>query len=395
MQPEADTLLCGNVPTDADAVRPNQLHACRAVADLCRAGSHEGGAATAWPVVRRETAVAGGTVNQRRRSNVLVTDTAWPSIQVEAEVLACVGADVTLAETEEEAVLLSLVGDADAILTCWAAVPATMIRAGTRLQVVGRFGIGVDNIAVEEATRRGIPVTNVPAYCLDEVSEHVLALIFAFGRRIHEYDRRVRSGVWETRASAPLHRIRGSTLGIVGFGRIGRTLARKAVALGMRVVASDPYLDPSMFESEGCLGYSLSGLLAEADYLSLHVPLTPSTRHLIGEAELRRMKPGAFIINASRGGVVDQEVLIRALREGWIAGAGLDVFEPERLPPSHPIFSLPNVLATPHVAFYSEESLHDLRTAASANVAAILSGHRPQSIVNPEVLSLPRWAHLL
>jgi len=146
--------------------------------------------------------------------------------------------------------------------------------------------------------------------------------------------------------------------------------------------------------SEGCLKLGLSDLLHEADYVSLHVPLLPSTRHLIGEVELRQMRPTAVLINASRGGVVDQGALIRALREGWIAGAGLDVFEPERLPPSHPIFGLPNVLTTPHVAFYSEESLQDLRRSAAANVAAILSGQCPSSVVNPEVLALPRWAHL-
>jgi len=171
---------------------------------------------------------------------VLVTDIAWPSTEIEADVLSRVGAEVVLAESGEEAELLRLVCDADAILTCWAAVSSAMIRAGARLQVVGRFGIGVDNIAVTEATRLGIPVTYVPDYCLDEVSEHVLALILSLARRVHEYDKRIRAGIWETRTSAPLHRIRGSTLGIVGLGQIGRTLARKAIALGMRVPRTTP-----------------------------------------------------------------------------------------------------------------------------------------------------------
>jgi D-3-phosphoglycerate dehydrogenase / 2-oxoglutarate reductase len=318
---------------------------------------------------------------------VLVTDHTWPSVEPEAAVLARVGARIVEARTGEEDELVDLVADADAILTCFAKVTARVIRAGARLQVVGRYGIGVDNIAVEEATRLGIPVTNVPAYCLDEVAEHALALLFALARKTGAYDRAVRDGEWSLATGAPMFRIAGKTLGIVGFGKIGRTLARKARALGLEVIAHDP--GATDVES-----VSLEELAERSDFVSVHTPLTPETRGLIGEAILRRMKPTAFVINTARGGIVDQDALLRALDEGWIAGAGIDVFVPERLPPEHPLLARENLVATPHVAFYSEESVVELETLAAENVAAILSGRRPHALVNPEVLELERWAHL-
>jgi D-3-phosphoglycerate dehydrogenase len=320
---------------------------------------------------------------------VLVTDHTWPSVEPEAEVLARVGARIVEAQSGEEDELVELVRDADAILTCFAKVTASVIRAGERLQVVGRYGIGVDNIAVEEATRLGIPVTNVPAYCLDEVAEHALALVFALARKICAYDAAVRRGDWSLGTGAPIFRIAGRTLGIVGFGKIGRTLAAKARGLGLEVIAFDPHTAAADVEL-----VSLEELAERSDFVSVHTPLTPETQGLIGEPILRRMKPTAFVINTARGGIVDQEAVLRALDEGRIAGAGIDVFVPERLPPDHPLLVRRNLIATPHVAFYSEESVVELETLAAENVAAILSGRRPHAVVNPEVLELERWAHL-
>jgi D-3-phosphoglycerate dehydrogenase len=325
---------------------------------------------------------------------VLVTDHRWPSVDPEAEVLARVGARIVEATTGEEEELLALVEDADAILTCFAKVSADVIRAGTRLQVVGRYGIGVDNIAVDEATRLGIPVTNVPAYCLDEVAEHALALLFAFARKICRYDTAVRDGEWGLATGAPTFRIAGRTLGIVGFGKIGRTLAAKARGLGLIVVAFDLRMSGADAREQDVEPVSLEELARRSDFVSVHTPLTPETEGLIGESILRRMKPTAFLINTARGGIVDQEALLRALDEGWIAGAGIDVFVPERLAADHPLLAHPNLLATPHVAFYSEESVLALEVLAAENVAAVLSGWRPHALVNPEVLELDRWAHL-
>ena len=326
--------------------------------------------------------------------NVLGTDVAWPSVEPEAAVLARVGADLILAESGSEEELLRLVPEADAILTCWAQVPTSVVRAGARLQVIGRYGIGVDNIAVDEATRRGIIVTNVPAYCLDEVSDHAMALILACARKICHFDTLVHEGDWEIASGKPLFRLRGQTLGIIGFGKIGRTLVPKAQAFGLRVLVNDPYVGEDAVAACGCELVELGVLLNQADFISIHVPLTEATRGLIDESRLRQMKPTAFIINTARGAIIEQDALVDAIEQGRIAGAALDVFVPERLRADHPLLKMPNVITTPHVAFYSEESVQDLEVLAAENVAAVLSGRRPAAVVNPEVLDLPRWSHL-
>lgn len=333
-------------------------------------------------------------MSDRTDRRILVTDVAWPSVEPEAEVLGRIGGELVLAESGREEELLSLVPAADAILTCWAQVPASVVQAGQKLQVIGRYGIGVDNIAVEEATRRGILVTNVPAYCLDEVSDHAMALMLACARKVCHYNARAHAGDWEVASGKPLFRIRGQTLGIIGFGKIGQTLAPKAKAFGLRVLVYDPYVSTEIVTAHQCEKAELDTLLTEADFVSIHAPLTDSTRGMIDEARLQQMKSTAFIINTARGAIIDQDALVRALERGWIAGAALDVFVPERLPTDHPLLKLSNVIATPHVAFYSEESLRDLQIQAAENVAAVLSGQRPASIVNSEVLSLPRWSHL-
>jgi D-3-phosphoglycerate dehydrogenase / 2-oxoglutarate reductase len=325
---------------------------------------------------------------------VLVTDHTWPSVEPEAEVLRRVGARLVVAETGEENELLALVPQADAILTCFARVSPNVVRAGERLQVIGRYGIGVDNIAVEQATKLGIPVTNVPAYCVDEVAEHALALLLTLARGVHVYDRAIRDGHWELSRGAPLHRVAGRTLAIVGFGKIGQALAPRAAGLGLRVLAVDRTARRAAIEALGAEPAGLDEALVEADFVSLHCPLTDETRGLIDESRLRSMKPTAFLVNSARGGLVDHEALLRALREGWIAGAGLDVFDPEPLEVGHPLLRQPNLVATPHVAFYSEESLVDLEVRAAENVAAILDGRMPGSVVNSEVLELERWEHL-
>src|SRR5262245_13841660 len=240
---------------------------------------------------------------------VLVTDYTWPSTTPEAEVLAAVGARLLVAETGSEEELLSLVPQADGILTCFKKVSADVIRAGERLQVVGRYGIGVDNIAVDEATRLGIPVTNVPAYCLDEVAEHALALLLACARKVCQYNTAVHEGNWSLQTGMPNYRLRGRTLGIVGFGNIGQTLAEKARAFGLRILAYDPYLSDEKIRQLEAEPTSLDDLFAQADFVSLHTPLTPETRGLVSAERLRRMKPAAFVINTARGGLVVTDAL--------------------------------------------------------------------------------------
>jgi D-3-phosphoglycerate dehydrogenase len=318
---------------------------------------------------------------------VLVTDHPWPSVDQETETLATVGARPVFAETGEEGELVALVRDADAILTCFARVTPRVIESGPRLRVIGRYGVGVDNIAVETATALGIPVTNVPSYCEHEVAEHALALLLALARRVVAFDRSVRDGEWSLARGQPIHRIAGTTLGIVGFGHIGRMLARKARGLGMTVVVHQPRLAEADESAAGVEAVGLDELARRADFVSLHVPLDERTRHLVDRDLLRAMKPTAFLVNTARGGIVDRDALLEALRDGWIAGAALDVVEPEPLPPDDPLLALPNLIATPHAAYYSEESLLDLGRLAAENVAAVLDGRRPSSVVNPEVLA--------
>jgi D-3-phosphoglycerate dehydrogenase len=325
---------------------------------------------------------------------VLITDYTWPSTQPEAEVLAKIGAKLLIAQSGTEEEIVELVPQADAILTCFADVTPPVIQAGHKLQVIGRYGIGVDNIAVDTATSLGIPVTNVPVYCADEVAEHTLALLFSSARGVCRYDKAVRLDNWDLATGSPMYRIRGRTLGILGFGHIGRTLALKTQGLGMRVIAHDPYIDEGALTDHQVEMVSIDDLFSMADFLTVHTPLVPQTRGLIDESRLRSMKSTATIINCARGAIIDHQALERALRKGWIAAAAGDVFEPEHLDPDHPLLALPNLIATPHVAFYSEESVLDLEIMAAENVAAILSGSRPAAVVNPEVLDLPRWSHL-
>jgi D-3-phosphoglycerate dehydrogenase len=327
-------------------------------------------------------------------STVLVTDYTWASLEPEIEVLARVGARTIVASDPGENELVRLVRDADAILTCFADVTRAVIRAGERLQVISRYGIGTDNIDVDEATRQGIVVTNVPDYCIEEVTEHALALLLALARGVCVFNGGVRNGNWELLQAGHLRRVAGQTLGIVGYGRIGRRLAEKAAGLGLTVIAYDPLAEDAEASHRGIRLVGLDDLAQNADFVSLHAPLTPTTQGIIGERFLQAMKPTAVLINTARGGLVDHDALARALSNGWIAGAGIDVFEPERLPRDHPLLGLDNLVATPHVAFYSELSVLELELAAARNVADVLAGRRPGTVINPEVFELPRWQHL-
>jgi D-3-phosphoglycerate dehydrogenase len=261
-----------------------------------------------------------------------------------------------------------------------------MIGGAARLRVIARTGIGVDNIDVAAASARSIPVTNVPAYCTDEVAEHVIALMMTLRRRVLDYDRALRARDWSLETGVPLHRLWGQTFGIFGYGRIGAATARLAQALGLRVIAHAPVLRAGDVDAAGVEAVTLEALAQRADVLSIHAPLTESTRGAIGAPFLALMKPGAVLINTARGAIVDQDALVAALHGGRIGGAALDVFDPERLERAHPLLSAPNTILTPHVAYYSEESLADLARLAAENVAAVLDGRRPASVVNEPAL---------
>lgn len=320
------------------------------------------------------------------RYRVLVTDYAWPTLDVERSLLDTVDAALIVAEPGGPDKLIEPARDVDAILTCWRQIPPAALETASRCRIVSRYGIGLDNIPVDRATELGIVVTNVPDFCLEEVAEHTLALIFACARRIVTFAAATQRGEWNLTAAPGLPRLSQQTLGLVGYGNIARTLARKAHALGMRIIAYTPRLAADALSPWGRATNDLDTLLAAADYVSLHVPLTESTRGLIDAAALRKMKPSAYLINTARGAVVDEDALVQALTEGWIAGAALDVMTTEPPPADHPLLALDNVIATPHAAFYSEPALVDLATKAAQHVLQVLQGHVPDHVVNPSVL---------
>jgi D-3-phosphoglycerate dehydrogenase len=275
-----------------------------------------------------------------RTYGILITDHPAPNVDIETTVLDAVKGRLMVAQPGSEAELLELALGADAIMTCFAHVPASVVLAAPRLQVIGRYGVGVDNIAVSTASQRGVIVANVPAYCVDEVAEHAIALLLALARRITRYSQAVRSGNWALATGMPMHRLAGQSLGIIGFGRIGQAMAARGRALELRVIALDPRATDDEFASRNVQRADLDQVLSESDFISLHTPLTQETHHLIDWSRLNKMKPNAVVINTSRGGVIDLEALERALKAGVIAGAGLEMFEPERLAQDHPLLAL-------------------------------------------------------
>ncbi|MDA1347967.1 MAG: C-terminal binding protein [Chloroflexi bacterium] len=327
---------------------------------------------------------------------VLITDYVWPSVEPEREVLAAIGAELIVAPNGDEDTLVTMAKDVDAILTCFAKVNENVVRAAEKCIVIGRFGVGVDNIAVDTATELGIAVTYVPDYCIDEVSDHVMALLLAWNRRIVPLDRSVRTTGW---GSVPLTmrimRLRGKTLGIVGFGRIGRSVALKAQAFGFDVLTYDPYVDAEAAAEQGVRAVDLSTLLRESEFVTLHAPVTPETGSLIGRAELEMMKPEAFLINCARGALIDEDALYDALTSGQIAGAGVDVLVDLAPPPDDRLFQLDNLLVTPHTAFFSQEATLELEQRAAGEVASVLQGKMPDNLVNRDVLSHPNPRHSL
>jgi D-3-phosphoglycerate dehydrogenase len=317
---------------------------------------------------------------------VLLTDYAWPDLEIERAILRQADAELIVAEQTDAAALARLAAGCEAIMTNWVKVPESVIAAAPKCKIIARLGIGLDNIDVAAATRRGIVVTNVPDYCVVEVAEHALALLFTLARKTAFYHHETKSGRYNLQAGLPLNRIEGQTLGIVGLGNIGCKLAEKAVSLGLNVLASGRNRPAQTDLPKGVTWCDLDELLARSDFISLHVPLTPETKHLIGAKQLARMKPSAFLINTARGGLIDHAALSAALSSKRIAGAALDVQESEPPDLSQPPYNDPRVIVTPHVAFVSTESLENLRSRAAQQVVMRLLGGWPEHVVNAQEL---------
>ena len=324
--------------------------------------------------------------SEQREWTVLISDFNYADNEIERNALAPWGAGVVAAQCTTPQDVIEAGRAVDAIISQYAPVTAEVIGAlPSRCKAVARYGIGVDTIDVAAATARGIAIVNVPSYCESQVSDHVLALLLAWERRIPHYAEEIRSGTWDWKTGRPIHRIHGLVLGLLGFGKIARVLAHKASALGLEIVAHDPYVPAAEIEAEGVGPVGREELFSQSDFLSLHVPLTRETRHTVDEASLASMKPTACLINASRGAVVDEAALVSALQSGTLAGACLDVVENETPSPDSPLLRLPQVLLTPHVAWYSEESQAELRRKVSDDVGRALNGLLPHGLVNRQL----------
>ena len=256
-----------------------------------------------------------------------------------------------------------------------------MIAKMPKVKIISRFGIGVDNVDLDAASKAGIVVTKVPDYCIDEVSDHAMALLLTIVRKIPAANEQVHAGVWKMPNFVPIYRLRGSTLGLAGFGRIPQLVVPKAQAFGMKVVAYDPFVPAEVFKSLGVEQVDFEQLLAVSDYISVHCPLTPETKGLFGESAFKKMKNKAYLVNTARGPVVDEVALAKALDAGEIAGAGLDVMTTEP-PVGSPLLGNKKAIITPHTSFYSEESLVDLQTKAAQEVANVLTGKPARNPVN-------------
>ncbi|MGH8254959.1 MAG: C-terminal binding protein [Steroidobacteraceae bacterium] len=325
----------------------------------------------------------------KARKKVVVTDYAWETVNVERELLREV-ADVVPLKAHEVTEFVSEAADCDALLNTYVGpITADVMAAMPNCMIIARYGIGVDTIDLKAATAAGIIVTNNPTYCIREVAEHTMALLLACCRKVPFYDRLARNGRWELPPGKPIFRLEGSTLGLIGFGNIAREVARRAAAFGMHVLYTDPLVAQ---EQVGAMGTRVAPqkLLEDADFVSLHTPLTASTRNMIDDAALALMKPTAYLINCARGAVLDSAALVRALDSRRIAGCALDTTDPEPLPDSHPLRGRDNVILSPHVAWYSEQAMKGLQAGAPGEVRRVLSGEWPINVVNPEVRRLNR-----
>lgn len=298
--------------------------------------------------------------------------------------------DVVTELAPDDETMIAVATGADAIVTSSTdAVPRRVIEALPDLRVVGRYAVGYDNIDLDAATERGIAVTHYPSYCTDEVADHALALILALNRRLFPSDRRLRDGAWvghnlETAfvAGGEIRALRETTVGIVGLGRIGRAVAGRLRPFGVRLVGADPYATPEALRAAGVEPVPLDGLLGVADIVTIHCPLTTETRHLFGDRELRAMRSGAMLVNTARGPIVDGRALTAALTDGHLSAAALDVMEEEPVGADSFLTTAPNLILTPHSAYYSERSMDTLRRETFVDVLALLAGQPARTVVN-------------
>jgi D-3-phosphoglycerate dehydrogenase len=317
----------------------------------------------------------------KRQFNVVITDCDFASIDIEKKELESI-AKVTLHHCRTGEEVIHAAHDADGILVQYAPITKRVIASLSKCRVISRYGIGIDMIDVQAATEYGIPVVNVPDYCVEEVSDHAVALMFACVRKLFVLDHAVRNGKWDVRIAEPLYRFKDNTLGLIGFGNIARRITQKLQSFGCRILVYDPYVPSDVLKQYPVQAVNFEDFLTQSDIISIHSPLTKETRGMFGEKEFRLMKETAYIVNTSRGEIIDERALYKALKGRWIAGAGLDVAAEEPLPANNELLTVDNCIVTPHAAFYSVKSLKDLQRYTARAVAQVLRGEVPAHPVN-------------
>lgn len=318
---------------------------------------------------------------------IVITDCDHASVDIEREVVESAGCELVLNQSMEPDEIVRGAAGADGLIVQYGRITAEVFAGLPTVSVISRYGVGVDTVDVAAATARGVAVCNVPDYGTEAVSDHAIALALGVTRGLGVLDRGIRAGSHDLAPSLPVHQIGGRVFGVVGCGRIGSAAARKAAGLGYRVIVNDILFEPGTKSPGGWPATTLADLLATSDVISLHVPLHHSTHHLIDEAALRLVRPEAVLVNTARGGVVDTDALVAALRAGRLHGAGLDVVEEEPLRADHPLTGFDNVILTPHSAFYTAESYAELKRRTAQNAVDVVLGRVPRDILNPEVLA--------
>jgi D-3-phosphoglycerate dehydrogenase / 2-oxoglutarate reductase len=316
---------------------------------------------------------------------VLVTDYEYESFAPEKEVLDKLGLELTFAQCRTEDDVIEAARDADALINQYAPISRRVIENLEKCKVISRYGVGFNTIDIDAATEKGIMVGNVTDYCLDEVSDHAMALLLSCARKVTLMNNEVKSGNWNFNVAVPIFRLRGRTLGLVGFGNIPQNVAKKAQAFGLNVIAFDPFVPDEVAKQANVELVTLDELCERSDFISVHAPLNKHTQGMISHDQFNKMKKEAFIINTARGPVIDEAALIAALQEGKIAGAGLDVVEVEPIEATNPLLKMDNVILNPHSAFYSVEAETELKRKTAQNVADVLSGYYPTYLVNKDV----------
>lgn len=324
---------------------------------------------------------------ERHQYRVVITDCDHGSIEEEKEEFGRMGAELILAQVQEEKDLIRVCKDADGLVNQYALLTRRVLENLPKCKVVSRYGVGVDSIDLKAATDLGIIVANVPDYCMDEVANQTIAMILTLIRKTAFFDRKVKSGEWDFRQGIPIYRTKGKTMGLIGCGKIGLEVAKRISAFGVKVMTFDPYLEKA---PEGVELKDFDTVLKESDFISIHCPLNDSTRHLIGDEAFKKMEKKPFLINTSRGPIIDGKALIQALEQGLISGAGLDVLEKEPPDSQNPMLKMENVVLSPHIGFYSEESISELKRRTAKNVSDVLMGRGPDSVVNRKVLGKTR-----